>query len=131
MTARFSVGWRQFRPLQRLDDEERAGLGGEGDAFGSAASNSPPSMTRLLENGAGGFRIADIGTLITNAINLQTLLDSLDDIPGNVTVDGGLQSCAGGDPTDPNKPFKRTLTFNARLDATLLEARSNCMAAWN
>ncbi|NOS70945.1 MAG: LEPR-XLL domain-containing protein [Verrucomicrobia bacterium] len=115
-----ALGGGQFRPLKQLADEKRAGLDGAGPAFGSAREQLTSLMTRLLENGTGGFRIADIGTLITNAINLQSLLDSLDNIPGNVTVDGGLQKLVLGDPTDPNKPFKRTLTFNAPLDATLL-----------
>lgn len=107
----------QFSPLVALKDKGKVALGGNSRAFGKASENFGSLMTRLLQSGSGGFRISDIGTAITNAIDLENLLDSLDNSPNNVIVDIGLQKIVLGNLANP---FKRTLSFNAPLDATLL-----------
>lgn len=109
----------RFRPLVAVSDKARGPLG-EASALGPVRDRLNSFLTRLLQNGPGGFRIADIGTLIVNAVNLQSRLDALDNIANNVTVDNGEQTIALGDLANPAKPFRRTLTFNAPIDATLL-----------
>ncbi|MBI2924677.1 MAG: carboxypeptidase regulatory-like domain-containing protein, partial [Verrucomicrobia bacterium] len=92
-------------------------------SFGPARTEATSFLTRLFES--GGLRLSDIGTTLTDASALQTTLDAMDDIAGNVTVTVNADNTTGriifGDPRDlENKPFRRTLGFSIPLDLDLL-----------
>ncbi len=74
---------------------------------------------RLFESG-GQFRPEDLGTAITTAAGFQTALDSLDGIPGNVTVDPVTKQLILGKLSDITKPFRRTIAFEAPIDLDLM-----------
>jgi len=83
-------------------------------------TEAPASLFRRLIESGTGLRFEDIGRLITSESDLQSRLDSLDDIPGNVTVDSASGRLVLGDPSNPSKPFRRTLSLKVPLDLELL-----------
>ncbi|MCC6231526.1 MAG: hypothetical protein IT580_02725, partial [Verrucomicrobiales bacterium] len=98
------------------DPDSDAAFPSPSKVFGKVRSASNSFIERLLES-TTGFRFDEVGTEITDPAALQTLLDNLDAFPGNVVVDGATKRLVLGTAANP---FRRSLTFQAPIDAELL-----------
>lgn len=91
-----------------------------GPVVGTAIPGSggdPSSLWRRLFESGSGFRPEDLGTLITTDAAFQAVLDSLDDIPGNVTASAATQQLIFGNGANP---FRRTVAFEAPINVDLM-----------
>lgn len=78
-------------------------------------SGSDSFLERIFET-VTGFSFEDVGTRYADPAALQSLLDGLDAVPGNVVVDGAARRFVLGTSA---KPFRRTLELDIPLDAEL------------
>lgn len=105
-----------FESQLPIGDPDAEGAPAADEPFGEVHSGATSFIERLLES-TTGFRFEDVGTTITDPAELQSILDSLDAFPGNVTVDGTTKRFVLGSAANP---FRRTLEFDAPLNAELL-----------
>ena len=112
------VDYRHLLPHSDPDIPEGE-VSEEGHGFGEPVSEATSFLSRFFEEGTG-FRLDQIGTVITDPTALQTLLNNLGGNLGNVTVDPVAKRIVLGNPAGAGTPLKRTLSFSAPLDAELL-----------
>ncbi|MBL9139058.1 MAG: M10 family metallopeptidase C-terminal domain-containing protein [Verrucomicrobiales bacterium] len=105
-----------FESQLPIGDPDVEGAPAADEPFGEVRSGATSFIERLLES-TTGFRFEDVGTAITDPAELQSILDALDPFPGNVTVDGTTKRFVLGSAANP---FRRTLEFDAPLNAELL-----------
>ncbi len=94
--------------------------GGPGAPVPGGSGGDTNSLWRRLFESGSKFRPADLGTLINSASDFQAVLESLDNIPSNVTVDDDPNELILGDLSNPAKPFRRNVAFEVPINLDLL-----------